>query len=1271
MMVVILAMLGLWASCASARGVTAAEELLKHLDEWPGASVRVPASLLRAYAKSLADEIAAPKDPAPVDFILSRSEYHANIAGEQLRLGVAMDIAVLNPVASLSLRVLPAHLVWEKTRVAGKSVALRKQNGWLWLDLENVVPNANGPRILKFVAETQMEASSAARGYRVRLPLKGGVVNALSVDSSDALEFSSSSATEPLMGDRAKGTHGRMAMRLDGIKEAATVLSWRVREPERVREGRPSYMSYVSWHIEEGIQTIRAHMAVRISGGSRDRLVVLLPSGVDRARITGSDVRAVRISGQRAIIDLKGRIRGATTLQVESMRPLRKGTVRLSLAGPRIEGGSLRGGYVTVTSALMAAILDDSLQALQEASMWGLPKEMTALTTGTPILSYAASGGDWRLSVQIASFAKLRMKDSVVDRSDVEILVRPGGVMLQKVLLRVRNRKRQFLRVRLPQKDDRIIFVRVAEKNVIPTWDGVGNLNIPLVKSTETIGGAVSFPVEIVFMGRMPNLKKNGRFRVPLLRCDLSVARTICTVRMPRGFEVDEWKGDFALTEDLSAVVGAMEYGRSHEHDAETIRRKALAMSYYRNAQKEYARGRYQEAALAIKHSLGQNILYDSKADAERLKQNLDALLRPANAPYISGGGKARAAKQRILRVETARQQDIQSSQEVLIQKGWKLAKEGNEQAAADAFNAAKEVGRRQTKTKAGEARQAQSEGKISGWLKNYNKEAELNRSLKAQFKTKKMLQQQAIVSDSFQKVVVVRKREEEKLRLRDRLTWPGGHYEYSARPVWDRIERRIGVELPTARTVPGPSGMHPDRMSLRQYNIRMIVKRLGNAAILLQLVRDHTGQNVVWDDVLVLPNTGDDDDDDGVNVKGQRAMVYRNGWLMVLHTDAVHKSIEAFLNDFGRASANGSSKSAPVTGSNIDAGYNIAGQRTKGLIGRAKGEQQSLSLQNALIEKKLADETENDEEVNLRSVSQILADVKKDVDKRITSNEFVSADEVLLSARKELKKTVSKDTYKTLEQGYLKKLELDVAKKRGSAEVSVVDKVDAQEGEQLKDFIYVNYRQSHVDYVDGNLVVKGSDKKAEKELRTIYVNFRSNAEQQVAYNYRGLGLTESAVADMGVTWNGKRGGLWAQIDDGQLNALLMVERQQGRSGLVKSKGRRQIIPGTRVTLPNGVGFGVAMAKDDSNTFWVNNESVSLAHNRIILLSRNGEILVLRAGATQHWLETPNAPEIHELPYEITVPAIGVPVRFEKVLVKPNEELVIECNYSYEEVADE
>jgi tetratricopeptide (TPR) repeat protein len=44
-----------------------------------------------------------------------------------------------------------------------------------------------------------------------------------------------------------------------------------------------------------------------------------------------------------------------------------------------------------------------------------------------------------------------------------------------------------------------------------------------------------------------------------------------------------------------------------------------------------------------------------------------------------------------------------------------------------------------------------------------------------------------------------------ERLRLKDRLTWPGGHFEYPAKPVWDQIGRRIGVELPTASAVKTP----------------------------------------------------------------------------------------------------------------------------------------------------------------------------------------------------------------------------------------------------------------------------------------------------------------------------------------------------------------------------------------------------------------------------------------------------------------------------------
>ena len=261
--------------------------------------------------------------------------------------------------------------------------------------------------------------------------------------------------------------------------------------------------------------------------------------------------------------------------------------------------------------------------------------------------------------------------------------------------------------------------------------------------------------------------------------------------------------------------------------------------------------------------------------------------------------------------------------------------------------------------------------------------------------------------------------------------------------------------------------------------------------------------------------------------------------------------------------------------------------------------------------------------------------------------------------------------------------------RRREGANVFVVEDLvrNEAEGRALAEFLGRNYwareevtggmsraldgrgaAQGGVEYHDGKIVVAAPE--ADKRIADALDNLRRNKEQKVALNTRSLALSEQAVQEMGIAWNDMANGRWAALDEGQLNALLALEQRMGGPGAPAQRGQTEIVPGTVAELSNGAQVKVQMAMDTSNGLLVNDAAVELPHERILLVLNDDRIVALRAGATQLWMEAPEAPEIREAPTEMTVPAVGVPVRFEKILVTPQDDLRIECSYEYKEGRD-
>jgi hypothetical protein len=165
----------------------------------------------------------------------------------------------------------------------------------------------------------------------------------------------------------------------------------------------------------------------------------------------------------------------------------------------------------------------------------------------------------------------------------------------------------------------------------------------------------------------------------------------------------------------------------------------------------------------------------------------------------------------------------------------------------------------------------------------------------------------------------------------------------------------------------------------------------------------------------------------------------------------------------------------------------------------------------------------------------------------------------------------------------------------------------------------------------------------------------------------REIGVDEDDIAALGIQWHDATDGRWAVVDEGQLRALMILEQRQPSSRRRLARVRRELVPGTGTLLTNEAAIAVELAADTSNTINVQGEAVDLPHERILLVLRAGQAVAVRAGATQHWTEEPEAPTFEETPQGLTVPAVGSRVAFERVLLNPQDELVLKCRYRFSE----
>ncbi len=183
----------------------------------------------------------------------------------------------------------------------------------------------------------------------------------------------------------------------------------------------------------------------------------------------------------------------------------------------------------------------------------------------------------------------------------------------------------------------------------------------------------------------------------------------------------------------------------------------------------------------------------------------------------------------------------------------------------------------------------------------------------------------------------------------------------------------------------------------------------------------------------------------------------------------------------------------------------------------------------------------------------------------------------------------------------------------------------------------------------------------------------RDNLGQKVVVNSRNVNADTRAAAALGVRFNrGSNNVDWAVINEAQFRSLMELDaeltRRHGRP-VAANERLQETIVGTDAFLSNSMVANITFAGDKGNTLDISSNTVNLAHEGYLLLYNGQHLTVVRAGAMQHWRETPTDAGFVEVPQNIEVPRVGQLFRFERTLLKPSDQMVLRVEYKWKGVS--
>lgn len=360
-------------------------------------------------------------------------------------------------------------------------------------------------------------------------------------------------------------------------------------------------------------------------------------------------------------------------------------------------------GWATLNRGDESLIVPTPGAGAQAVSNSALPPWARGLAEGAPIVSYHLSGDRPSVSASALRWEPIDGPPTVVDEARYEVASADHGRLLFRARYQVRNDRRQFLRVTVPD-GLQLISVMVAGHAVQAARDDDGTLLIPLEKSVETLQGLVTFPVDIAFWGEDQPWQKKGVREALTPAIDAPIAYARWEMVLPPGFSGEVEDSTATEVPDWSSRANALQYGRAYgdgaaldRGDAETQfvldglnisdRKNKGKLNYdaistpsgydeegsqqaWNEAYTAYKQNRFDESKELLERSIALNP--DNQA-AHALSGNLDVLLSETAVT-----GEEEVAARRVKDMAKARTGDAERQQEVLQSKADEAIRAGN-----------------------------------------------------------------------------------------------------------------------------------------------------------------------------------------------------------------------------------------------------------------------------------------------------------------------------------------------------------------------------------------------------------------------------------------------------------------------------------------------------------------------------------------------------------------------------------------------------------------
>lgn len=471
--------------------------------------------LLMIQPKDQPEPEPQPQPPAP--YIITSAAYQGRAEAGAAAFEVTVRLTVLEKKQWVSMPVLPDELAADRLLLDGKPALVMTSGGW-----HNVVLLSPDDHVLTGRFYVPFGNRSGPRSFSMPLP-RTPVTTLTFTVPEPGLDIKA----EPANLNRVIGEGG--ATRLEAVLPPTdrVGVSWSKKVESRERDLRLNAEVESLVSLGERLCEVQSFIHYEILHKGVTGFELALPKDVSIVDVAGVGVAdwKIKSDGGRQVVSvsLSFEARDRYILTVTYEKDLPDATAEVALPELEILGANRDVGHIGVAARTNIEVEVLEVKELGSLDVAELPYGIAARSPNPVIHAFKYVSHPWELKLKAVKHDDVEVLTCAIDAAGIHSYLTRDGELLTRAFYTVRNNRKQFMRVTLPE-GARVFGTFRNGRPVQPARDKEGRVLIPLEKSAGSSGQARSFTVEIIYLTELSPLKKwFGRLRVEAPSTDIMV----------------------------------------------------------------------------------------------------------------------------------------------------------------------------------------------------------------------------------------------------------------------------------------------------------------------------------------------------------------------------------------------------------------------------------------------------------------------------------------------------------------------------------------------------------------------------------------------------------------------------------------------------------------------------------------------------------------------------------------------------------------------------